>query len=54
MSSDYDYIRKLEREYDKDPVAFERRTKEMQEGTKEIQRIMSNFAKEVDEFNKEA
>ena len=48
-----DYIKKLEKEYDKSPKAFHEHTSEIKQSQKEIKRIMNNFAKEVDDFLKE-
>lgn len=48
-----DYYKKLYKEYDKDPEAFENRTKYIHDSTKELVKSLNKFGKEVDEFLKE-
>lgn len=47
------YNQKLDAEYDRDPQAFEKRTKEIKQDTQELIKMMRNFGNEVDGFLKE-
>lgn len=45
-----DYYKKLYNEYNSDPEAFNRRTKEQEEATRMLKKQLKNFGKEVDDF----
>lgn len=47
------YTQKLGAEYDRDPQAFDQRTKEIKQDNQDLIKMLRNFGNEVDDFLKE-